>query len=140
VTRDREGAARRVAATLRAVHRESGRTVAARVVVAATFVRRLSGWIGRRPASDEGLWLPRCACIHTAGLRIAIDLIWRDPCGVIRRVDRSVRPWRVVAVQGAADVCEVPEDGAAGLVPGDHLDLVADTLSRSGSAIMGDGE
>lgn len=108
------------------MHRESGRTVAERVVVARTFTARLRGWVGRLPEADEGLWLPRCACIHTGGLRIVIDVIWCGPGGIIRRVDRSVRPWRVVAVRGALDAYEVPAGGAAGLAPGDHLDLVAD--------------
>jgi len=126
VSRDLKARRVQTGAALRAVHRESGRTVAERVVVASTFVRRLRGWIGRRPAPDEGLWLRRCACIHTVGLRIAIDLIWCDLRGVILRVDRSVRPWRGVAARGAVGVCEVPEGGAIGLLPGDHLDLVAD--------------
>ena len=108
---------------LRAIHRESGRTIAERVVVARTFTARLRGWVGRLPAAGEGLWLPRCACVHTIGLRIAIDVIWCGRCGVIRRVDRFLPPWRMAAARGATDACEVAAGGAAGLAPGDHLGL-----------------
>jgi len=110
---------------LRAVHRESGRTIAAPLIVARTFTSRARGWIGRRPAPGEGLWLPRCACIHTCGLHIAIDAVWCGPGDVIVRINRSVRPWRIAAAKGAENVCEIAAGGAIGLAPGDHLDLVA---------------
>ena len=119
---------------MRAIHRESGRTVAERVVVARLFTERGRGWIGRLPAAGEGLWLPGCPCIHTGGLRIAIDVIWCGPYGVIRRVDMAVRPWRIVAARDATDVCEVVAGAAAGLAPGDHLDLVAG--DASGPALL----
>lgn len=100
--------------------------VADRVVAALTFGQRLRGWIGRLPARDEGLWLPRCGYIHTCGLRVAIDAIWCGRDGVILRVDRSLRPWRIAAAPGAAGVCELSEHHAAVLAPGDHLDLVVE--------------
>jgi uncharacterized protein len=108
----------------RAIHRASTRTVAGRVVVAATFLERLRGWIGRRPEPDEGLWLPRCRCIHTCGLPAAIDLVWCGRDGLILRVDRAVRPWRATGATGADAVGELAAGGASGLRPGDYLDLV----------------
>ena len=117
----------------RAVHRESGRTVAERVLAARTFMTRARGWIGRRPERGEGLWLPRCVWIHTAGLRAAVDVIWCGPHGLILRVDRSLSPWRMAAARGAESVCEVSDGDAIGLLPGDHLDFViGDIMSYGG--------
>ena len=41
-------------------------------------------------------------------MRFALDLFWLDASGEIVRVDRGVRPWRVVRCRGARAVVEVP--------------------------------
>jgi uncharacterized protein len=132
VTADGGSAAARGRPVWRAVHRESGRIVAERVVVAETITVRARGWIGRRPERGEGLWLPRCAWIHTAGLRAPIDVVWCGPDGFILRVDRSLSPWRMAAARGAQSVCEVSDGNAIGLLPGDHLDFVIGDIMNDG--------
>jgi uncharacterized membrane protein (UPF0127 family) len=41
-------------------------------------------------------------------MRFPLDLFWLDAAGDIVRVDRGVRPWRVVRCARARAVVEVP--------------------------------
>ncbi len=110
---------------MRAVrHRESGRLIATRCRVAGTFWACLLGWVSHRPRPDEGLWLYDCRTIHTVGVPVAIDAVFCGHGGEVRRVIASLRPCRLARAARATQVCELPEGGAAGIVPGDHLDLV----------------
>ncbi len=113
------------AAVMRAVrHRESGRLIATRCRVAGTCWARLRGWVSHRPGPGEGLWLHDCRTIHTMGVPVAIDAVFCGREGLVRRVVASLRSCRLARAAGATQVCELPEGGAAGILPGDHLDLV----------------
>jgi uncharacterized membrane protein (UPF0127 family) len=76
----------------------------------ARGARRLVGLIGRRDPGVAVL-LPRCRSVHTFGMRCVLDLVWLDAEGVVVRVDRGVRPWRVRSCRAAAAVIEVPWRG-----------------------------
>lgn len=76
---------------------------------ADTFRARLFGLAWRdRSQAGPGLLIPRCASVHTFGMRFALDLFFLDPAGRVIRVKRSVPPRRVVWCRGAAAVLEIP--------------------------------
>ncbi len=110
---------------IRAVrHRESGRLITTRCRVAGTFWARLRGWVSHCPGPGEGLWLHDCRTIHTVGVPVAIDAVFCGRGGIVRRVVAPLRACRLAWAAGATQVCELPAGGAAGIAPGDHLDLV----------------
>jgi uncharacterized membrane protein (UPF0127 family) len=76
--------------------------------VARGFRERLIGLGWSRTPRAVALLLPRCRSVHTFGMRYPLDLYWLDGRGEIVRVDRGVRPCRVVRCPGARSVVEVP--------------------------------
>jgi uncharacterized protein len=76
--------------------------------VARGFRERLVGLAWSRSPRAAALLLPRCRSVHTFGMRFPLDLYWLDSRGEIVRVDRGVRPWRVVRCARARSVVEVP--------------------------------
>ncbi|MFA4929209.1 MAG: DUF192 domain-containing protein [Patulibacter sp.] len=66
-----------------------------RIERARTRRERGRGLLGRRGLeSHHGLWIGTRS-VHTIGMRFAIDLVWIDRDGAVRRVDRDVRPGRL---------------------------------------------
>jgi uncharacterized membrane protein (UPF0127 family) len=61
-----------------------------------------------REDAGPGLLIPRCASIHTFGMRFALDLYFLGPDDEVLDVRRAVPPRRFVAHRGAAAVLEVP--------------------------------
>ena len=76
--------------------------------MARSFRRRLVGLALRRRAPGHALLIPRCRCVHTFGMRFALDLIWLDRTGRVVAFDRDVPPGRVVARPAAWAVLEAP--------------------------------
>lgn len=94
------------------------------LVPAEDFRSRLVGLIGRRPLDPGvGLWLRPCDAVHTVGLRFAIDVVFVDAAGRVKRVDECVRPWRVRICLGAHSVVELAAGEARrlGLEAGDAI-------------------
>lgn len=90
------------------------------VSVASGRRSRLLGlaWL-RRERAGAGLLIPRCASVHTFGMRFRLDLVFLDRDGVVLRTRRAVPPRRVVWCRGADAVLETPtrpggESGAEG--------------------------
>jgi hypothetical protein len=61
-----------------------------------------------REAAAPGLLIPRCAAVHTFGMRFALDLHFLDPDGAVLGSRLTVPPRRFVAHRGAAAVLEIP--------------------------------
>ena len=78
------------------------------IIVADTPVARLRGLLGHRAPPPFALRLEGCRCVHTIGMRFALDLHWLGADGATLRVDRGVGPWRVRACRRARAVLEVP--------------------------------
>ena len=79
-----------------------------RVATAASHLAKLRGLTGLTGLeADEGLELPRCRSVHTAGMRFALDLVWLDADGAVVRVDRGVQPFRMRSCREARSVVEV---------------------------------
>jgi uncharacterized membrane protein (UPF0127 family) len=78
------------------------------IVVARTPVARLRGLLGHREPPPFALRLEHCRCVHTFGMRFALDLHWLGADGATLRIDRGVAPGRVRACRPARAVIEVP--------------------------------
>jgi uncharacterized membrane protein (UPF0127 family) len=79
------------------------------VPVAAGFRARLFG-LARldRLEAGAGLLIPRCASVHTFGMRFALDLYFLDANGKPIAIRRGIGARRVVFCRGARAVLEIP--------------------------------
>jgi uncharacterized protein len=74
--------------------------------------------------AGTGLLIPRCPCVHTFGMRFALDLIFLAPDGAPCSVRHKVPPRRVAWDRRAAAVIELPESSRfaiPGVAPGGEL-------------------
>jgi uncharacterized protein len=85
-------------------------SVLAREVPVAVGLRaRLLGLAGlERERAGAGLLIPRCANVHTIGMRFPLDVCFLDADGCIVAVRRGVPPARFVSCRGARAVLEIP--------------------------------
>lgn len=79
------------------------------VPVATAPLARLLGLahLGREQAG-EGLLIPRCASVHTFGMRFPLDLLFLDERGAILGVRRDVPARRVILWPDADAILEIP--------------------------------
>jgi uncharacterized membrane protein (UPF0127 family) len=76
---------------------------------AEDFRSRLVGLaLRQRPPPGVALLLPRCRCVHTFGMRFALDLVWLDEEGRVLGIEMGVRPGRLRWRRDAAAVLEAP--------------------------------
>jgi hypothetical protein len=61
-----------------------------------------------RADAGPGLLIPRCAAVHTFGMRFALDVYFLSAGGEILSERRAVPPRRFVSHRGAVAVLEVP--------------------------------
>jgi uncharacterized membrane protein (UPF0127 family) len=87
------------------------RVAGVRVPVAERFLSRLLGLaLLERTGAGPGLLIPSCRCVHTFGMRFALDLVFLDREGrEIRRL-HAVPAGRVVRERRADAVLELPAD------------------------------
>jgi uncharacterized membrane protein (UPF0127 family) len=79
------------------------------VPVAEDFRTRLRGLAWReRELAGPGLLFPRCASVHTFGMRFELDVYFLDRDGEILSVRLRVPPNRVLWCRGARKVLEIP--------------------------------
>jgi uncharacterized membrane protein (UPF0127 family) len=78
--------------------------------IARTSWSRFIGLMGRSSlASGGGLWIEPCNSIHMFFMRFAIDVLFLDRSGRVKRVMLRLRPWRVSPIVfGARTVVELP--------------------------------
>lgn len=93
--------------------------------LAERFGQRLAGLVGLPGLPPgQGIVLPRCRSVHTAGMRFAVDVVFvgwpPDPHGALEvaRVRERVRPFRVVSCPGRARELAVIELEAGGAAAG----------------------
>ena len=105
-----------------------------RTFQAVSFGDRLRGMIGR-PFEEIGIdamVFPSCSSIHTCFMTFPIDVIFLGPENTVLKTCPECRPWRpAVWCRGAHSVIELPAGALAhtGTLPGDRLDLNAETVS-----------
>lgn len=75
--------------------------------------------------AGHGLWIVPCQSIHTFLMKFAIDLVYLDKRLRVRKVRRSVQPWRISACLFAHSVIELPAGSVADTAtqPGDQLEF-----------------
>jgi uncharacterized membrane protein (UPF0127 family) len=79
------------------------------VPVASAFRSRLLGLSGlSREQAGAGLLIPRCASVHTFGMRFELDLVFLDPRERPLAILLGVPPRRLAWRRGAAAVLEIP--------------------------------
>jgi uncharacterized membrane protein (UPF0127 family) len=100
----------RVVDAIRRLETAEGTLVAERCTVAATFLTRLRGLLGRRELpAGEGLLLQDSSSIHMFFMRFAIDVAFVDADGRILHACHSIRPWRISRIVfGAKAAIELP--------------------------------
>jgi uncharacterized membrane protein (UPF0127 family) len=80
-----------------------------RFPIAESFRSRLVGLAWReRSQAGQGLLIPRCASVHTFGMRFELDVYFLDDAGRLLSLRRRVPPRRFLWCRGAAAVLEVP--------------------------------
>jgi uncharacterized protein len=86
-----------------------------RVPVATGLRARLLGlsYLDREQAGP-GLLIPRCANVHTFGMRFEIDVAFLDGRGRVIDVRVAVPPRRLAGRRGAAAVLEWPTSARSG--------------------------
>ena len=79
------------------------------VPVASTPLVRLLGLAHLdRDAAPAGLLIPRCRCVHTFGMRFALDLYFLDGSGEVVEERRAVAPRRLAFCARSRAVLELP--------------------------------
>jgi len=87
-----------------------------RIRRADTFLSRLAGLLAMAPLqAGEGLLLSPCASVHTAFMRYAIDVVFLDRVGVIKKIVPALKPWRMAACAGAYQTLELSAGQCAAL-------------------------
>lgn len=106
-----------------------GTQVADRAVLANNPWKRLVGLLNRKHLEPgEGLVLMPGGAIHMFFMRTAIDVIFADKEGNVRKTAVNVKPWRMVmAPRKTRYTIELPVGAieASGTQPGDRLDMTS---------------
>ena len=105
----------------------TGQVIATDVRLAERWGERLLGFLNRKHVeTNEGLWFPDCAIIHTVGMQIPLDVIFVDEENRVLRALRNVARNRLfVACRKASATIELGEgalDGCDVLI-GDRMTL-----------------
>lgn len=95
-------------------------------------VHKTEGWwqraVGLLATSQlddpRGLWISPCRSIHTVGMRYAIDVVFIDERGRVKKLVRGLQPWRATACSGARSTLEL-RAGAIDELQVGLLDLIA---------------
>lgn len=117
------------------VNARTDHVVAADVEVARTPAARRRGLLGRTAlAEGAALVIAPCCAVHTVGMQFAIDVIFVDSRGRVKKIVRALEPWRMAGALFASAVIELPagalQHDAVGV--GDRLYLTP--LPREGAA------
>src|SRR4029079_17671829 len=110
------------------LHDRTGHVLAAAVELAATSATRRRGLLGRdRFDTSSALIIVPCSAIHTAFMRFPIDVLFVDRQGLVLKIVRHLRPWRIA---GSLRSFAVIAFGAGalqsgGIVVGDRVRLMA---------------
>jgi uncharacterized membrane protein (UPF0127 family) len=104
----------------------AGQRVASAVELALTRSARRRGLLHRTALDPAAaLLLAPCAAVHTAFMRFAIDVIFVDRAGRVRRIVRRLQPWRIAASRHAYATVEMAAGAldSRDVAVGDHLYL-----------------
>lgn len=106
------------------IHVPTGAVLAERLEIARTTRERMRGLLGRDSLPPGGgMLIIRCSSIHMFFMKFAIDVVFLDRDGTVRKTVRDLGPWRLASAFGAQDVVELPAGTLARVpvCPGDAL-------------------
>lgn len=96
-----------------------------RVWRAVSAWERTRGLLGRPTlAANEGMLIEDCRMVHTVGMGYALDLVFLDRHGVVKKLVRQIAPLRIAGSFAAAATLELA-GGALAQLPiqvGERLD------------------
>jgi uncharacterized protein len=100
--------ARQKAPPGRLMNARTGQVIAEAAELALTSSTRRRGLLGR-DGLDPGaaLVIAPCNSIHMFFMRFAIDVVYVDRAGRVRKIVRALRPWRISAAMSAWAVIEL---------------------------------
>ena len=103
---------------------DDGTVVCAKCEIAETFWMKFLGLMGRSSLpADEGMLFRPAGSIHMFFMRFPIDVVFCDRDLRVVKVVRGLKPWRTAAARRAKVTIELAAGAAAGLEPGDRLQL-----------------
>jgi len=109
---------------LRLINERTHAPLASVVEIAVSRQDRRRGLLGRHGLdASAALMLAPCAAVHTAFMQFALDVVFVDRTGRVRKIVRGLGPWRMSASLGAYAAIELAAAGPRDLVPGDRLYL-----------------
>jgi uncharacterized membrane protein (UPF0127 family) len=96
-------------------------------IVAAGFAQRLAGLLGtiEGDVTPAVLAFPKCASLHTFGMRYPLDVAFLGRNGAVLRSERHVPPGMVLSCLDSYLALERPSSGSAWPVLGEQLDIAA---------------
>jgi uncharacterized membrane protein (UPF0127 family) len=112
--------------------------VASVVELAITRDDRRRGLLGRDSLDlSAAIMLAPCVAVHTAFMRFAIDVVFIDRDGVVRKIVRDLKPWRIAASPRAYAAVELAAGIARDVMPGDRLYLGGKVPELSVQSVRG---
>jgi len=109
---------------VKTLRRADGTVVCAKCEIAETFWMKFLGLMGRSSLpADEGMLFRPAGSIHMFFMRFPIDVVFCDRDLRVVKVVRGLKPWRTAAARRAKVTIELAAGAAAGLEPGDRLQL-----------------
>ena len=103
---------------------DTGAVVCERCELAESFWTKFRGLMGRKSLpADEGMLFRPAGSIHMFFMRFPIDVVFCDRELRVVKVVRGLKPWRTAAARRAKVTIELAAGAAAGLEPGDQLQL-----------------
>ncbi len=104
----------------------NGLTVARHIRIAHDSLSRRKGLLGITDLGrDSGLWIVPCEAIHTFGMKIPIDVLFLDREFQVKKLRRSMPPYRISICLPASSVVELRQGAitASDIKVGDRLSV-----------------
>ena len=115
------------------INARTSMAVASVVELAVTRTDRRRGLLGRDALDlSAGMMLAPCVAVHTAFMRFPIDVVFVDREGVVRKIVRDLKPWRIAASPRAYAAVELAAGVERDVMPGDRL-FLAGTVNADAS-------
>jgi uncharacterized membrane protein (UPF0127 family) len=74
---------------------DTGAQIVSRLSAAVDSASRRKGLLGRSGLDDEALVIAPCNAVHTFFMQFALDILFVDRDGRVRRIAEDVKPWRI---------------------------------------------